>query len=755
MRVLIATLLLAAVASAQSIEDLVSEAVKSTTGPKERDALMTKLVEQPGGAAALAAAALDPLRDPEVVHAAVEILLGSGKSGPHVAAISRLLLSETHRAKVSQRIQEHVEKPEQGRKLVAQLAPLAKGGTGNDRLAAIRALGRIPLRGAVEVIVLVWNQSDDAALKAACQEELDGVVEAADAPDATRFLAARAFASYYDLVREVSRHRKARVDRLSAELNRRLKMAFLRATPEEVFAAFASGSREEKPFAAARAKELAAAKEYGKAGAAEFTKQIVDCLLKELDGGSRKTAIELFGTIQKLLADQAVGKSGLPRDAEVRDALRVGAAGGADEAEFATLALGLLRGLGAGAVPVINEYANRHKSPDVRKTAVQALGDLASKGDTALKATVGGLLADLLATNPSRPVLRQILFTLRTAPSDDAIGSIQKLLFPTDPKLVLERGDIILCVELLAASPSPRALETLERVARESTDAKLRLDAVQRGLLKHTLSGADSGRVLSFLAGLVRDSNQPETVRSGVIAALGGQGNRLAAPLLGAFAVDDKLEAPYRAAAVKQRIILAGRLVQANESVTDEDLATVATILSSNGAIAGADPKAMIAIARAAAQAADRRKIKAGACRAIYAELIGKQKDTKPEDLRAAWKEAADKSAADGLTQARQIKVWLAYRKLLFAADPKKAGERPLVEQWVHASLRLRDLAEQTGDTPGSLGYWLDALDVAVAKLKDRNVADTVVDRRPPGELAGDLLVRWEKLAEQLKTLKG
>jgi len=722
---------------------------------------MQQLMKLEGGPEALARVALDKARDPAVVHAAVDTLLEEGLGAAHLSRICALLLEDRHREKVEERIYRYAQRhPLEARELVTQLGHLAREPTGepeaalDGQLAAVRALGKIPLRQAVEVIALVWSKSD-GALAARCDVELKDVLEASTGAEAQRLLEERAFASYTDLVKEVSRKRAERVRKLQSMVQTLLKKTLETATAEQVFQFFAEADPAVKPYAAARARDLAAAKQYGPKGAEHFATEVVNCLLKELPRGPNTACVRLVETLLELYSAQALSKSGMPKAAEVRDALRAGSRGGADEAAFATLAISLLSNMGAGAAEVVAEYATVHADLKVRVAAVQALGDLASRGDRTVKGQVGALLAKLLQSNPPPSVLGPILFSLRAAPSDDAVEAIQKLLFPDDPKRALERANIVNCIELLAANPSAAALATLERLAREAGDVKLRLDAVNRGLVARTHGGAESAGVLKFLEELVRDAKQPEELRLGVIEALGAKGSATASGLLGALASETEanLDPKLRAAATKQRLKLATRLARGNGQVTDGLLATVATILSTERARPGADLGTMLAIARSAVSMADRKKVKARGCRALYAQLLAAQPKPNPAEVLAAWKGASDKAASDGLTAAQQIEVLKEYRALLLATKPDEDGQRALFEETMHANLRLLELAKQTGDVQQSIRYWLEALDGAVVKLRDRKQADAVVGKRPPGELAGDLAERWENLSKLLQQL--
>lgn len=757
MRAILLILLLSASAYAQSIDRMVDRAVTATTDPDERRNLMEGLMTLEGGDAALARRALDPLRDSEVVNAAVKVLLQFDKAGPYVAQICNLIQSAEHRDKVAQRVLEYVQRnPAKGITLVGKLGDLAvaKGGDLDLRDAAVQLLGRIPAREAVAVIARVWKTTDQLALRARCELEIGDLLNAKDGDEAVEALKAHIYSTYYDLAKLARSRMKTRVNKLEESLKKARELAFVRATPEEVFATFVGSDEEAKPYAAARAGTLAAAKKYGKKGLAYFTAQVVDCLLKELAKGTSKTAESLLGTLQTLYATEALVKNKLPRAPELRDALRALAAGNADHAKFAMVAIGLLGGMGSDSVDAIGDFASRHGNTDVRKEAVKALGELASAGDPKLKARVGELLAALLKSDPPRAVLSRILFSLRSAPSSVPIKSIEKIVFPEDPRNALDRGDLVYCIELLAQSPSPEALPVLERLAEESADVSLRITAVKEGLLDRTLGGKDSSAVLSFLARLVRDAKQPEEVRLGVLTALGAGGGRTAASLLGELAGDAKLDAKLRTTAARERLALATRLLQRGENLSDEDLRAVARILSEESARNGTDPARLLTIARSAVQAADRRGVKAGGCRELYAVLLGKQKNAKPAKVRAAWKNAAENAGADGLAPNDQIRVLTRYRGLLLPTGPgAKPASRPDREEGARMSLRLRDVAQQNGKVSDSIRYWLDAFDVAV-KLGDRKFATNVKAGQPTGDLKGDQATRWEKLSKAYDALK-
>lgn len=730
--------------TAQTVDELAEHAVRGTTGPMERLDTMKELLKRENGPAALAKLGLDPLRDPEVVHMTVAVLLDSAHAGAHMAEICRLLLKPRHALKVKRRISRHSENTQKARELVKTLAPLARGGdTPLDRRAAVIALGQIPIRDAVELIAIVWAQAKDAGVIDECRTQMDGVVIAADGVEAMEYLAERKFAKHADLMREVSMSFKKSRDRWRAVAERFAEGYFRHATHAEVSKAFAGGERIEKRFAAKRARALAEAKDYGEAGVGPFATELVDCLLKELDGVPGPTARELLGALSAIARDKALGDKGLPRIADIRAALARGAggaSGGKESVEFARGAISLLAGMGPDAAPALRGYAMRHGNTEIRTAAVRALGDLASKGKPVVKKLVGEYLAELLAKNPPADVRRQLLFSLSAAPSDAADEQVARLLFPTDPKNALDRGEVVSCLKLLGESSSKHAMRTLEKLARESKDQQTRLDAIEFGLLPKTLRAAPDSAAVKVLESLVRDEKQSVKVRESVLNALGARGQRNASTLLGSLAADAKLDAELRRLATAQRIALGQRLVQKNgKPTTAEDLAEVAKILREEGK-RGGDAAALMTLARTAIAVSSELSISGGLCRTQYARMLDSDKASKDADRRTAWKDAADRAESDGLTDAQRANALLAYRKLIKGEDRFKT------------SMQILELAIASKDAR-RYAFWLDALDDAVNELKDRGRAEQVVARRPAGEFVGDLAARRDSLTAAMDKL--
>jgi len=749
MRPLAALLLLAALASAQSVDELVDRAMRATTGPRERLDTMQELLKREGGDDALARAGLDPLRDPEVVHATVEVLLWSGHAGPHMAAICRLLLNDRHREKVEERLYRYAESPEADRNLVNQLAGLARGEDPEARedfelrRAAIKALGRIPHRDAVDVIASVWADKEvERGVAAECANQLAGVVPSTDGAAALEFLRERRYDTYADLIRKVSRQTKIDADRWKELAEKFAEGYFAQAGHAEVFRALEKGSKLEKGAAAKRARALAESKNYGKdLGAEKFAEELVRFLLGEMKSGSTVAARDVVSALATMARDQAFGGAGLPRAADLRDALVAGAGGGMDTAEFAQSAMELLSGMGAEAMPALAEFAVRHASTPVRTSAVEALGNIASRGDAATKKRVGELLAELLAADPPREVRSGLIFSLRATRSPSAIPTIAKLLAEEDPKKALDRSDLINSMELLALTPSKEAETLLERIAKTGRDDQIRIDAIEHGLVKRLRGGIDVESVLGILSALALDRAQARPVRMQVLESLGARGHLFASKLLGSLATDANLEPDLRQAASQQRLTLAERLVKGNGDgqTTREDLAAIAEILDAE-ARNGADPERLQRLALSAVAASTRLKIPGGLVRTRFAERVEAGAEAKEAEVRAAWKDAVENGEKDGLSEAQRVYALKKYRAVAKGADR------------VSADLDLLALAAARND-PVRFKHWLDALDGAV-QLGAKPLADQVLARKPAGEFQGEDAARRDRLMQAYAKLR-
>ncbi|MHC4408560.1 MAG: hypothetical protein ACYS0F_06110, partial [Planctomycetota bacterium] len=677
MRLLISLLLLASFASAQTVDELVDRAMHATTGPKERLETMQELLKREDGDVALAKAGLDPLRDSEVVHMTVEVLLDSGRAGPHMAAICRLLLNAGHADKIKERIYRYAEQLSNGRKLVSRLSVLARGSDPAARedielqRAAVKALGVVPHRDAVDAIAAVWAVAKEPGIKAECEIQLRGVVLAKNGEDAVAILGKRRYATWADLIREVSGIQATRAQSWKELAKRFAEGHFKQATHEEVFRAFNKGTSLEKGAAAKRARALAESKNYGKnIGASKFAVELVNCLLTEMKSGPTGAAQDLVGALVAMNRDQAFGEKGLPLAAELRDALVAGADGGPDSAAFAGGAMELLSGMGADAMPVLAEYARRHATTAVRTAAVEALGDIASRGDAATKNRVGQLLAELLAANPPRAVRGRLLFSLRAAPSAEAVATIAKLLANQKAGQALERIEVIYSMEFLARAPAEEAGALLTRIAEQSENEKTRIDAIEHGLITRLRSGQQPEKVRATLSKLVLDPKQPKNVRLAVLNALGARGALVAAALLGEVASSENLEQEFRRVALLQQLNLAERLLKRNGDgqLTKDDLVAIARIIGdqpNDGAEAGR----VLRLAKSAAEKAESLKIPGGLVRTRYAQRLEAKAGSNESELRVAWKDAADNGETDGLSERDRIHALQKFRNLAKGID--------------------------------------------------------------------------------------
>jgi len=752
MRPLLLLLLLAPFAPAQTVGELVDRAMRATTGPTERLETMEELLKREDGAAALAGAGLDPLRDPEVVHMTVEVLLGSGRAGPHMAGICRLLLSERHKVKVEERIYRHAEQAKAARELVTQLAPLARGSdeaARNDvelRRAAIKALGRVPHRDAVAVIASVWGEKDlERGVAAECELQLDSVLLAGTGREAVTELDADRYATYTDLIKKVSRVRGRQERRWKGLAERFVGGYFAQAGHEEVLRALEKGIDLEKAGAAKRARVLAEKRDYGKdLGAQKFGERLVAFLLGEMEKGPTPAARDVVAALAAMSRDKAFGDAGLPRAAALRDALVSGAGGGADTAEFAEGAMELLSGMGADAMQVLGEFAGRHANADVRRAAVEALASIANRAGAgeATRRRVGDMLSDLLAADPPAQVRSRILFFLRTLPAAKAVPTIARLLDEEDANKALDPSDAINAMEMLASTPSEDALALLERLAKLGRTEQIRIDAIDHGLVRRLRGGLQPARVGNVLSELVRDREQPDAVRRQVLASLGGpRGHLRAAALLGTLAADGELEPAMRKSASAQRVAIAERLVKGNgeSQLARADFEAIAAIIAEEKGNE-VDAEKLERLAYNAVQAAVRQKIPGGLLRTRYAELRDARKDATEADRRAAWKDAADNAAADGLTDAQRREALRKYRELT------KGAER------VQADMELLRLAAARNDA-ARFGHWLDALEGATT-LKNKPLADQVFAARPAGDFPAEDAARRDRLTQAYRKLE-
>ncbi|MEM8886142.1 MAG: HEAT repeat domain-containing protein, partial [Planctomycetota bacterium] len=734
-------------AAAQSVEELVDRAVRATTGPKERLETMQELVKREGGDAALAEAGLDPLRDPEVVHMTLEVLLDGGRVNDHVARVCRLLLNESHRPKVEERIYRYAEDLGRARELVGAIAPLARGELPEAKMdptlqrAAVMALGRIPHRDALDVIIAAWSASKEPSMIATAQQQLKGVVRASTAEEARRYLDSRRYATYTDLMREISEGAIQDRELWRARAERFAEGYFKSASHAEIYEAFANGTSLEKRFAAKRAAALSGAKTYGADGVERFAQELVTCLLKELEERPTEAAGHLAAALASLSRDRALGDKPLPEVAKLRTALTAGARGGADREAFALSALQLLRGMGPPAAPIVADYAGNHGSPAVRTAAVKVLGDLASAGDDATRQRIAEYLTRLLAGDPPDTVRSQILFAMQTAPSPAAIATLRALLVPKDGSKALPASDVSLGVQILAKMRAPEATQLLAELARGAKDPALRRSVIENGLVPRTFRKEEAAEAFALLSSIVLDKSQPADVRKAVLQALGARGYRNASATLGAWAGSDQLELELRKEATLQRLALGERLLAGNGSgqTTPEDLSVIGTMLGEEG-LRGAPRPKLLQLARNAVALAARKKIAGGLCRVRYAQLLADEPEAKPAALRAAWKDAVDKAVADGLSDADREQALLAYRKLLAGADA------------MNASRQLFELAN-AGNSPARFGYWLDALEVAVEQLQNRGAAEQILQKPPTGEFPTDVRNRREQLFAKLNEL--
>jgi HEAT repeat protein len=748
-------LLLAASLAAQQGAAEVARALDPQTAPSERTRLLAEIAKTPEGRLELARRGLAPELDSEVVHAVVEVLLAGEEPGEHMEPICRLLLSPAHRAKVQQRIQRVAESPAIAKRLVERLTALARGGTPESarepalRTATVRALGSVPARAAVESIVAVWSTDADPYVRDECRASVDGVIDAPTAAAAEAYLAERPYATYFDLVKEVSRRRVQESEAMTRIVGQLLRTAEASVAIELL----ANRSGELRRAAAERIQGCAAAgpKDGLIAGmkAEEFALAVFGHFRAELGRGESVATVSILGETLATLAE--AGPNGpLLRSVPVEDLTRAVqdlADRKADWQSAGEAAVRLLGALGEPGQGVLMRFARGSGSAEVRRRAAFQLGELARNVPTT-QAFVGQGLADLLLREADPRVRQQILLSLGSAPVEDAVEPIRALLFPekADEPAALTELEPRYCIEVLARIETPAALDVLVRLTKEA-DPEVRALAAVTGLVPRVNGRPDHEAVREHLRQMVVGPDQPEEVRRKVVAGLGESNRRGADAILREAARAGELDPELRALAVTARLRLAERL--ADPDAAQEDLDAANAILREEWA--AGNRERIEPIARAILEAGDAAKKRVGDARALVALLEREQRgaELRSEDVDALlplFTEARDKSVADRPTPLVERQLLLELRVLLKATSN---GQRPYID----ASKRLAALAAE--DRQQAWGYWLDAIGCAAGEVKDRALAEGLVTemRGAAGDPEGAAIARWQTMQASIAQL--
>ncbi|MEE8106825.1 MAG: hypothetical protein V3T86_14930, partial [Planctomycetota bacterium] len=280
---------------------LVERIFLKKTRPSDRIALITQVLETDRGPDALAERLLDDKLDEEVLNAVVEGYFRTRKYNGHLGRICQLLLVEDAKRedmvlKVRNLFRSFGVDPTVGPELRMQLRFWALGdkeATKDDpvlRRAAVKALGAIEHREALEAIVAVWikeeQSKDGGAVTAACRDAVAGVIPHNEASVAQAYLEMppNHTYSYSDFVRQGVLIEQRNNRKLAGLLEQAMRDLF-RVTEDTqlVLKYLASWEPDSRRGAAKRLHELAEAQKINTDVAAAVAKGVLEALRVELN----------------------------------------------------------------------------------------------------------------------------------------------------------------------------------------------------------------------------------------------------------------------------------------------------------------------------------------------------------------------------------------------------------------------------------------------------------------------------------------
>lgn len=745
MRALFLLPLLALAAWAQGVDSKIDYALKPDTPSAERIELFKEVVATKEGAARLAQRALKPEFDAGVVHAAVGALFDKDEHLAHLEPICRLLLYDAHRAGTLRHFQRKGEEAATAAPLVAGLADIALGrdpAASSDpklRLAGIIALGAVPRRAALEVIVQAWlKDGENPDVTAACREVLASVLPTRSAREADAYLRRNPYLTYFDLLKEHLRKLQHEIE----WLRKYKKRALEQATATEAFASLADKDVETRRFASQR---IAALAESGKTPGmtpTEFATATFDTFVAERDSDVRDsdTLAHLCGALEILWKAGPEGALQKARNAEkVAEAVLPLARAGAAMESAGGACVALLTALGQDGRGPLVEFAREFKSGSVRRLAISALGKLAARGGAEY---IGHQLAAMLDRGEQDPgVLTQLLFTLSA--SFDRVTEAEPAVAKLLEGKIAER-DAKYCVVILRKVRTDTARQTLMKVAASHAQVELRRVAVEEGLIPLARHNGSAGEILGLLAKLVLSGDQPAELRLAILKALGASGLRDARQVLASTAANEQLDESYRKAAADALLALAAALVTPPEGGVPAraDFDAALEILKAE-VDRKSDPERLGKLARVIVAAGDTAKIPVRGARYWIAELHRRQAPADKAAYLQLLTEAADKAPADG---PRPEVEEPALRELvaLLATGGQFAG----------AVVRSERLAAIAKDNPAKRqAYLLDAADYAVRAGDKAKVANLVARLRKDGDLEGQAATRLADIEKRAAAL--
>jgi hypothetical protein len=738
-------LLLSASLLAQSVEESVEVALNPTTDPNKRLDMLPEIIKTPEGEALLAARGLEPGLDPEVVHAVVDALFDAGKADAHIERIGLLLMSQSAavRGKVGGRIEADVRNPERGVALTQLLAAIAeKSEAPRTRRAAVRALGRIPHRAALGAIVNTWLRDSDPEIREECREQSKGVLLARTARQAAKALETfESWVTYYDILRWANDEQSRQLAELEGYRDEALKQG----DAARVLREMGNGDPRSRGIAAGRLRELAAKSQFDPLEPKEFAGRVYTVFLNERDRTDRTAAIlsRLLGTLEELTkgGEKAPLWTSVKR-VDLAEALAPLAAAPKAWDEVGKACVSLLGALGGGAASTLKAFASASTSVEVRREAVLGLGELA-RSRAQDQDYVGRALGDLLMTEQSPRVRKTILYTLSSAPQENAVKPIRGFLFPADAATAvkLTEDELTRCIEILRQIGSEESVAALVETAEKHADPTVQLLAVREGLLARTVGPEEEKRILALLTAIVLSREQALEVRAGVVTLLGEKGGRSAHAVLDTLGSDEGLDDKIRTAVVEAKLRLAERLVgKANgEPITPREIEVAARLLDE--AQSTGDPQRLEKLAESILAKADGGKIPSGNTRFLRARIHARLPDATPDRKLALYREAAESAAADRLPQESETTLLLEYLALLKEGTQDKNRSRAALQCFE----RLAVLAGE--DRRKAVGYILDAAACAAGELNNAVEAERLLkeaEKRAP--LEEDLKARLDKI---------
>ncbi|MGQ0613418.1 MAG: hypothetical protein ACT4PV_06760 [Planctomycetaceae bacterium] len=758
-RALLPLLFLAATARAQGVEVLVDKLLSGKTAPSERVSVIDALLQTDAGIDAVGKQCLDPTREEEIVHLAVERMLATGKSGRWLGRICLLLdAGETETslgAKVRTRVEKSAEDPKVGQDLRRRLRELAEGlapdsgGDAKVRAAAVRALALAPHREAVVAIVQVWQRDAAPEVRDECRRATENVLPVATAEEASLFLSARATWSYADLIRYTNSVVRKDRDRFRAKYNTVLSETLENAGPERLLGELETDDSEGKALAAAQLKGRIRSGVFGKLPPPrqeELARRLIARFEAEVasHGTSASAVVDLSECLAILGNGAAQGVlwrvTEPARLLDVLDAAYAASPRSAGVAEACVRLLGVIPGFGAQAL--LGRISQEAPEAEVRIKGVRALRERARSAPEAQDA-VGRRLAELLASESDPRVIEEaILVALLEQPVEQAHDPVRALLTGSKEYSVTALQD---CIVILRKIGTRQALETLLKVAEEDPRPALRTHAVAEGLLPRDYASPENEAfAMDGIARLVRSPEQSPEVRRAVIEKLGERGRRGAARILEQFRSAPELNEADRAAVVTAQFKLAERLATPGTAgVAAPDFDRAVQILESLRD--DEPPDRLVALADRLVKSGDQFKLLSGSARCIRALAFARRAEPKLDEALRYFEEAADRAQLDGCREAEEARMLTAFLEFLRGVAEQDEA------RWDRAARCSERLAELAGeDTAEALPRRLAAVNEAIrARNRDRAAKNLEAARALGGDTA-----RLDDLARAIEALE-